>query len=418
MRVSLILQLISESFKVALISLWANKLRTILSLLGITIGIFAIILVYSAVDSLEHSIRSSFQSLGDNIVYVQKWPWGSEGGEYKWWTMLQRPEPSYDDYIEVKKRMTSTQDICFMYGVGKTVKSRNNNVDNATILGVSHSYNRIWELELADGRYFTESESSSGKPIVLLGHDIAEGLFGVEDPIGKKIKLMGRKVTVIGVMAKKGESLVGNDDDASIFIPALFLMKMVNPKNAQGNVVMVKAGEDVGVAKMKDELKGVMRSIRRLKPTANDDFAINEVSVFKNQLDQVFGVIGMAGTVIGLFSILVGGFGIANIMFVSVKERTGQVGIQKSLGARSSFIMWQFVFEAVTLCLIGGLFGLLLVYFGTLAISQAADFYIFLSVNNLILGIILSIIIGVVSGIYPAYQAAKMDPVVAIRYNA
>ena len=417
MKFNTVLRLIEESLKVALISLWVNRLRTILSLLGITIGIFAIITIYSAVDSLEYSIRESVESLGDNVVYIQKWSWGG-GGEYKWWKMIQRPEPNYEDFQKASARTTTTEALAFAYGLSKTAKYRNNSIENVTFMGITHEYDKIWEMKIEEGRYFTELESKSGKPIAILGHDIADGLFYGQDPIGKKIKIMGRKLSVVGVMEKQGQSLVGQDNDILILVPALYLMKLSNPTYTNGNVIMAKAKPEVGVDVMIDELRGVMRSVRRLHPKADDDFALNEISILAAGMDQLFGIIGFAGTIIGLFSILVGGFGIANIMFVSVRERTGQIGIQKSLGAKNYFILWQFIFESVTLCVIGGLIGLLLVYIATIIIAQNSDFDIFLSTGNIVLGLIFSVGIGMISGIIPALQASRMDPVAAIRMNS
>ena len=415
-KIRIFLRLFSESFKVALDSLWANKLRTTLSLLGITIGIFAIIFVYSVVDSLEYSVRNSVKSLGSDVIYIQKWPWA--GGDIPWWKYLQRPEPNYDDFVELKRRMKSADAICFAYGLSKTAKFKNNSIENVTFMGVTHEYDRIWDIKIQNGRYFTELESTSGKPHVIVGYDIAEGLFGISDPIGRRIKMMGRKLTIVGVLDKQGQSLVGQNFDETVLVPVKFLMKIVNPKSVQQNVIMVKAKDGVEVEALMDEIQGTYRSIHKLNPKADDDFSLNDISLIAEGLDQVFSVIGGAGTFIGIFSILVGGFGIANIMFVSVRERTGQVGIQKSLGAKNYFILLQFIFEAIVLSLIGGVLGLLLVFAGVEIIAKAAEFDIFLSVANISLGLGLSIAIGVIAGIIPAMMAARMDPVDAIRMNS
>mgnify|MGYP000135563956 CR=1 FL=1 len=410
-------RLFMESFKVAVTSLFANKLRTFLSLLGISFGIFAIIGVYSIVDSLENKIREDVQSLGDNVVYIQKWPWGGGGGEYPWWKYLSRPEPDYEDYLAVHDKIESASAICFSYGQSKTMKFSSNSVENVTYMGVSEDYLNIWDLEIENGRFLSKQEFATGKPFVVLGFKVAEGLFGSKDPIGRDVKIAGKKLAVIGVFKQMGANLIGDDPDVRAIVPAKFMMKSVNPKSISGNVLMVKAKEGTELVEMIDEITGKLRAYHRLKPKADNDFSVNDISVMASGLDAVFGVVGLAGTFIGIFSVLVGGFGIANIMIVSVKERTGQIGIQKSLGAKNYFILFQFIFESIVLSLFGGLVGLLMVFGMIEVVAKIADFDFYLSIWNMLLGIGLSVLIGILSGVIPAYRASKMDPVEAIRAN-
>lgn len=409
-----IFTLLLESFKFARHALQNNKLRTFLSLLGITIGIFSIILVYAVVDSLEANIRNSINKLGDNIIYIQKWPFGG-GGEYKWWQYLNRPEPLPKDAVELEKRSTKAERFVFVFGQDGVAKVGSNSVDGASIIGATYYFQDVWQFNLGSGRYFTPLESSSGKPYCIIGADIAEGLFGNINPVGKSIKAKGRKLTVIGVFEKAGKTLVGQDYDKMVLVPASYLRKMLNPVNNQGNVIMVKAKPGVSVDELSDELRGNLRAIHRLKPRVDDDFSLNEISILSQSISSVFGIIGMAGTVIGGFSILVGGFGIANIMFVSVKERTSEIGIQKALGAKRNFILIQFLFESVMLCLVGGMLGLALLAPTVYVAANAFEFDLFLSTGNIVLGISLSLIIGIVSGALPAIMASRMTPVDAIR---
>jgi len=255
---------------------------------------------------------------------------------------------------------------------------------------------------------------NSGKNHVLIGHDVALALFGTLDVIGERMKLGGRKVVIVGVDGKEGEDITGNSMDTGVLMPVNFGQNIMNVRRADP-MIMAKAKVGVSKSELKDELRGVMRTIRKLKPRMSDDFALNEISVITTALDSVFSVIGMAGWVIGGFSILVGGFGIANIMFVSVKERTKMIGIQKALGAKNNFILLQFLLESVILCLIGGILGLILVFTLAATASNMSDFNIQLSMENVILGLSVSIIIGIVSGIVPALSAARLDPVEAIR---
>lgn len=413
----IILRITKESLKFAMNALVVNKLRTVLSLLGVTIGIFTIIMVFTIVDSLERNIRNSVSSLGSDVVYVQKWPWGGGGGEYKWWKYFQRPEPSFREMQQLEKRMTTSKTIAFSFGFSKTVKYLSNSVEKAAIIPASHGYYDLWNYELDKGRYFSEIESQNGNPVAVIGKEIADGLFGDINPIGKKFRILGRKVRVIGVFEKQGQSM-GQNVDETILIPVTFCRTMMNVNNRNGARIMVAAKPGVDLVEMKDELRGVMRSMRRLKPKADDDFALNEISLFSKGIDLVFGIIGTAGGIIGFFSILVGGFGIANIMFVSVKERTNQIGIQKSLGAKKYFIRLQFLFESTILCLIGGVIGLLLVFLSIQIfywLNPDIILEITLSGKNIIQGITLSVFIGLIAGFIPAWQASRLDPVEAIR---
>lgn len=409
------LRILRESFNFAIHALRVNLLRTILSLLGITIGIFTIISVFTLVDSLERNIRSSVSELGSNVVYIQKMPWGGGGGEYKWWKYFQRPEPSYSDFERLEDRVVTVGPMAYAFAINKTLKYKLNNIENATVLPTTHDYYEIWNYDLADGRYFSPQESKSGAPVAVIGSEIANGLFGTQNPLGREIKMMGRKLRVIGVFERQGQSLVGQNIDEFVIIPMNFIRGIMNVEEQNGSFIMAMTKPGVEIAEMKDELQGAMRSIRKLKPKAEDDFALNEMSLLSAGLDALFGVVGLAGAVIGGFSILVGGFGIANIMFVSVRERTNQIGIQKSLGAKNYFILMQFLLESIVLCLIGGGIGILIVYLLTLIIGPSIDFDITLSIKNVIQGLSISAIIGVISGFVPAYIASRLDPVEAIR---
>lgn len=412
----LFLKLFKESLLLALNSLVVNKLRTILSLLGITIGIFAIIAVFTVVDSLEMNIRDSVSSWGDDVIFIQKWPWGGGEKEYAWWEYLKRPVSKIRELPEVRRRCYTAEAVAFMVSAHKTVKFQNNSVENAEIIAVSHDYDKIFSFELKEGRYFSESESNSWKNIAVIGDAIAVNLFGNLNPIGRQFKTFGRKFGVIGVFKKEGESIIGSSRDNQVLITANSVRKLIDMHSESLNsTILVKAKEGVSNKQLKDDLRGVMRSIRKLKPLADDDFALNETSIISGILDNMFSVMSLAGWIIGGFSILVGGFGIANIMFVSVRERTNIIGIQKSLGAKNYFILLQFLFEAIILCLIGGIIGLLIIFVGTLIVNSMIEMKFALTWSNITLGLTVSALIGVISGFIPAYAAAKLDPVEAIR---
>ncbi len=411
------LGLFRESILFALHALVVNKLRTILSLLGITIGIFAIIMVFTVVDSLEQNLRKSVQSLGDDVVFIQKWPWAFSE-DYPWWKYMNRPLPDYTELDEVLRGCDGAQSAAFVATSRITVKYQSSSIENVTIVMASHQYDKVKNFEIAGGRYFTDIESSAGRPVAVIGDVLAKALFPMQDPLGKTIKVNGAKVTVIGVFKKEGESILGGSPDTQVLVPVNYARSLVDIRDESLDPqIMVRAKPGVTNDDLISELTGLMRSLRKIKPTGEEDFALNQTSLISNQFDSLFGIIGIAGWIIGGFSILVGGFGIANIMFVSVKERTNIIGIQKSLGAKNYFILLQFMFESVFLSFIGGLIGLLIVFMITLFAGDSFGMEIVLSRSNVILGFTISILIGVVSGFVPAYTASQMDPVEAIRSN-
>jgi putative ABC transport system permease protein len=412
------LKLFRESFLFAYDALRQNKLRTLLSLLGVTIGIFTIIAVFSAVDTLRDNLQKSVNKLGSNSIYVEKWPWVSDG-EYPWWKYLQRPVSKLRDYHELQRRSQTAFAISYEIGIdNRTIKYQSNTVDGAQIDAVTQEHNKTWTFDIEAGRYFTDMESRTGAPVTMIGYDINENLFPDGTGLGKQIKVMGRYVTIIGVFAKEGKDMLGISNDKEVLLPLNFAHNIIDVQNEKYNPSIIVKGKDgIPPEEVEGEIKGLMRSIRSLSPGQDDNFTLNKLTMLSNQLDVLFKVVNVAGLIIGLFSILVGGFGIANIMFVSVKERTNIIGIQKSLGAKNYFILLQFLIEAIVLCLMGGLIGLAMVYFGTFAVKWLADITIVLYLKNIIIGIGTSVGIGIISGIVPAWAASRLDPVEAIRSN-
>ena len=396
-------------------ALVVNKVRTFLSLLGITIGIFSIISVFTVFDSLENAIKSEINSLGNNVIFIQKWPWAM-GGDYPWWKYYQRPEPKLKEVEEIMKRSNTVEASAFMVSVSRTIYNGNNSIENVPVVAVSHDYTKVMPFDLQEGRFFTPSESHSGRNIAIIGADIAEGLFDGQDAVGRSIKVFGRKLDVIGVSKKEGEGVFGDSKDNWIIIPAKYAQKVLDFRRL-GSTIIVMAKPNVSNEQMMDELTGIMRSIRKLPPSADDSFALNETDIINKGFDQLFAVIAMVGWIIGGFSLLVGGFGVANIMFVSVKERTNQIGIQKSLGAKNYFILFQFLFEAIFLSIFGGIVGLIIVYILTYVVSSMFNFELILTFGNIALGILVSALIGFVSGFIPAWSASRLNPVDAMRAN-
>lgn len=409
------INIIKESFFFAISSVTVNKLRTFLSLFGITIGIFAIISVSTLLDSLESNVKKSIATLGENTLYIDKWDWVG-GQDYPWWEYMRRPLPKMEEARKIEELSQTADAVCFTASLSFPVKYKSSSTNSSTITGVTYPYNKVRSFDIQSGRYFTELETRSGKGVAIIGTNIVKSLFNGENPLGKSIKVGPQKVTVVGVFKREGKMPFSGSIDDELIIPVMFAQKLVNFKNYGGGVYIVVKGKlGLKLQELKDEIRMLMRKIRRTPPIKKDDFAINEMATITQSADAIFASINIGGIIIGGLSIIVGGFGIANIMFVSVRERTNIIGIQKALGAKKSFILLQFVYEAVLLAVAGGAIGLLLVFLGTLIINQLfTDFSIALTLYNIIKGLTISAAIGFISGLLPAMSAANLDPVVAI----
>lgn len=400
----------------AIQQLISHKLRTFLSLLGITIGILCVISVLSAVSSLEHNIRSSFEQLGDDVIYVNRFNWGENPRE-NWFKLMRRPEPSYEDYEAIVRNVRSYEKVAYSSFMGaKSMEYGSDNVSNVFVIGISYDYEEIFQLTFGQGRYFSQSEYQYGSNVIVLGYEVAAGIFGEEgNAIGKKVKVFGRKMTVIGVLEKEGQDLINPVNfDQVAFIP-YFTARSIMDLSEEGDI-MVKAADDIPNEQLKDELTATIRNERRLKPKEEDNFALNELSILSSFFDAFFGTLNIAGWIIGGFSLIVGGFSVANIMFVSVRERTNIIGIKKALGAKNYFILLEFLVESIILCILGGIVGLGLVYLLAKAATAMSGFEFFLSQSSITIGVSVSIIIGVIAGLIPAIQASRMDPVEAMRH--
>ncbi len=409
-----IIRLIRESFVFAVQSLMANKLQTALSLLGITIGIFSVITVFTLIDSLENKIRTSINSLGSEIIYVQKWPWIF--GDYPWWKFYQRPVPNIKDMEAIRKRTKTAEYVCFTASANKSISYKSERIESSQIVATTYDYQFINDFDIKDGRFFSPLEMKSGHAVVIIGSDISEALFKGISPVGKQVKILGRKLTVIGIFDKEGEDMLNNSPDNRAIISVNFARNIVNLRSGSLDPsIQITPKMGVSSERLKDDLRLTLRSEHRLKPAQDDDFALNEISTIITNFDGLFKTIGIAGWFIGGLSLMVGGFGIANIMFVSVRERTSQIGIQKALGAKNFFVLFQFLFESVFLSLFGGLIGLIIVSLGVAIAYYGFDFPLIMSFGNISLGIIVSLIIGLAAGMIPAVMASKLSPVEAIR---
>lgn len=404
-----------NSFKMALGELKANKLRTFLSLFGITIGIFCIIGVLATIDSLQSKIKTDLSSFGNNSVYIDKWDY-SGGPEYPWWKFVKRPSPKMEEMEFVKKKSQLASNMAFFMQTQETFTYEENILKGVNVYGITPEYKNIQSFNIGYGRFFSESDFTRGVPYGVIGYKVAEELYGKADKaVGKTITYKGRRLLVIGVVEKQGSAIInGYDYDKSTIVTHNYMASVYNPDNLSP-VIMVQPKPGITSKALQEELTGIMRQIRKLSPTQEDNFTCNDVAQFKDQVESVFGAVNKGGWAIAGLSLIVGAFGVANIMFVTVRERTSQIGLKKAIGAKSSTILYEFLLESAFLCIIGGMIGLLLVWILALTLSTFLPFTITIAPSIIFLAFSICIILGVISGIIPASIAAKMNPVEAIR---
>lgn len=408
------LNILASSFRLTMQELMVNKLRTALSLIGISFGIFCIIGVLATVNSLEANIQNQINSLGTNTIYIDKWDYNG-GPDYPWWKFINRPVPKFDEVAAIKERSQLTSKVAFIIKATGIIEYESYALQGVTFYGVSREENDIQPVTIAYGRFISESEFASGSPVVVIGYDNAESLFG--NPalaLGKEIKLKDKKATIIGVIKKVGQNMIGWNYDASIILPYHFAKQIFNEDVSQP-VIMVKGKDNISSAALANDLEGVMRSLRKISPKQADNFTLNQISGFSDKISSFFVSVNLGGWAIGILSLIVGAFGIANIMFVTVKERTAMIGLKKAIGAKKRSILSEFLLESAIICIMGGLMGLVLVYLLTIILTNLFNFPVYISAGILSLAISICIIIGVLAGMIPAYIASRLDPVVAIR---
>lgn len=414
-----LLQISITSFKMAFIELKANKLRTFLSLLGITIGIFCIVAVTTVLNSLERNIRTNMATLGSDVIYLSKWPWTDEGGEYKWWQYMNRPVLKIKDLRALEKRAQTLQYATLLYDINNmTAKQGPYSIEGISGYAVTPGFEQMQNFDLQNGRYFMPQELDGGINMVVLGKEVKQELFPSGNPIGKSISLLGRKFTVIGTLKKAGDNVTGFNFDRCIIL-SYFVAAAVQDVNSPdaGITLMAKAKPGFRSDDLSAETEGILRALHKINPGDKNDFSINKLSQITEKLNSVFGAINVVGMIIAGFSLLVGGFGIANIMFVTVKERTKIIGLKKAIGAKQAAILIEFLMEAIALCIFGGIIGILFVFLLSLIMTYGLDFKVTLSIGNILLGVIVATVIGLIAGFIPAFIASRMDPVVAIRSN-
>jgi putative ABC transport system permease protein len=391
-----------------------NKVRTFLSLLGIAIGIFCIIAVQATTNSLERNIKAGIDKIQRNTIFVQRTPWG--GDPSNWWRYQQRPQIKLEEAEYVKDKAVYVKNVGFASFYSSTVEYGNQALENVVWYGVSDDFDKVQEVEIAYGRYISTAEFGNAANVVVMGYENALKLFDKpEKAVGKVIQLGKQKCKVIGVIKKTGRSLIGGwDFDNIVLVSAVFCKKLANIRNLEAFMI-VQGRDGILADDVKGDIRSIMRAYRRLSPKQDDNFSLNDVTAVSGSMNTLFSNINLGGWFIAFLSLLVGGFGVANIMFVSVRERTPIIGLKKAIGAKKSTILTEFLLESAFLCLIGGLIGLLFVFPMTFILSSILKFNVFLSWGNILLTVVLCMILGIFSGIIPASIAAKMDPVEAIR---
>lgn len=413
-------QIIYTSIVQAIQELLSNKLRTFLSLLGVTIGIFCIVAVLTVLDSMKNNIRTEISSLGSDVLYVGRWPWMDEGGEYKWWEFIRRPSMSLKELKAVQRDVKNIEFATLSFtDANLSIKHDDQEIEGISGYAVMHYFDKIQNIEIKDGRYLSLSEIDGGTNSIVIGYEVYDALFpSGNNAIGKRLMLRGKSFNIVGVMRKVGQNMAGFNFDRGVIFPYHMAATMVDVRSINKDpTLIVKTGSAESIEDAKLEVEGALRRIRKVRPGEKNNFAINQLTQITERLDTMFGMIDKIAWVIGGFSLLVGMFGIANIMFVSVKERTKIIGIKKAIGAHGASILLEFLVEAIVLSIIGGLIGLLVVMLLSLILTYSADFPTTLSWYNFFIGILISTIVGVLSGIIPAFFASRLKPVVAIRSN-
>jgi putative ABC transport system permease protein len=408
------LNILRNSLRLTFKELKVNKLRTALSLTGVAFGIFCIIGVLATVNSLERNIQNEVKSLGSNTIYIDKWDY-SGGPDQPIWKFMARPMPKNEEAAMVRQRAVLLDNITYLMQTSGNISHKDDVLQSVSVYGINEEQMIIQPLSFDQGRFFSPSEFNAGSNVCLIGFTNAENLFGnTQRALGKQVDVKGKKVTIVGVIKKEGQNMIGWDYDNCIMLPNKFCKQLFDENNTNP-ILIAKGKEGVTTDALMDELKGIMRQIRRLSPRQEDNFSLNSVEAFSKAITGFFSTVNVVGAIIGGISLIVGLFGIANIMFVTVRERTSVIGLKKAIGAKKSSILFEFLMEATVLCILGGAIGLFFVYILTLILSGPLHFPVYISLPMLFATIIICVSVGVLAGIIPASQAAKMDPVVAIR---
>lgn len=406
---------LKEGLLISLRAIRANKIRSVLTTLGIIIGVTSVVLMSTAIKGINEAFQTGVSSLGSDNLYIDKWEWFNN--DTPWWELRNRKNLTMEHFEKFREMVTLPAAIAPSIFTNQTAKFEEKSVEFILVVGTNHDYIKTTNLSFAEGRFFTEFESNGSRNVVVIGSEINKKLFPDRSGLGEFVKIKGIKFKVVGVLEEQGSWVMGNfNPDNQIFIPIDNIFKYYQNEFWGSVTFNVRAPNSQMVEAVKEEAIGAMRRVRGLKYNERNDFSVNQQEGLLNEINSTIGVIQTAGLVITGLALFVGAIGIMNIMFVSVKERTREIGIRKAIGAKNRTILGQFISESAVICLIGGMIGLSFAVVGSMIIAQF-DFPTTISVDAVILAVTISILTGVFSGLAPAYTASKMDPVDSLRYE-